>query len=980
VLFKTPKKTNKPTVIPQGGEENPSTACRYPKKRHLISMRGITGIQLIRPLFVILIVGIILIPFIVDQNNNPAIFNLQTEVQGQSSVIPECGAVLDIVSTSDGGSAFLTFLKSEGDIPLNERIYLTKTDIDGTVIWSVSFRDLVMFDPFFWCMGSHYHVRYGVTTDNDIEPTNLIQTSDNGFLFSGRSKTNPADMCLIKTDKDGNLFWMKSYQIKPNQRGCTIVDLIEANEGGYAFILETWINQEDVTESWLVKTDTNGEVQWYKSFEETEDDGKLITLIQTAENGYCLLGKSDIYYDDELNLPGFKSKETALYSRINLIKTDEKGNLEWLKNIDRIVIPTSSIVVKQTEKEEFILSGYFINEKTLGLMKLSTDGEQVIWENSFILDTSINKYKRKYPAEFSNSLLTLEGEVILLIKQFDSDMHLISFTEGGVKKWEKTYEDLFPFIDNTKDMNLVMGGVCDLTTCVMKINTTGSPIWKRIYHPPNDTEIVTHVLSSTDGGVILYGITNSFGAGKYDLWLLKTNSYGDLEWQKTFGSQYDEYPISILESKDGGYFFVGQIDVKSVFDEAGSIIFGKITNNGDLAWNLSIDFSNGTGDQEISFIKQTTDEGYIIGGISSLSTDGDCDSSWILKLNKHGFIQWKKDYRNYSPPIQTHDEGFILISEADSESDGTTLTISKLDISGESQWEWDLPPYLYGNATITQELKLISTPSAYFLFLFSLFPPENINQMEMVKLNFDGEMEWKSNLGESSSGWEKITFVREINDGYLVHAHWEDKIIKFNFQGRKVWEKEYLSYFYNFNNSESHLLFSNDYVLSKITNDEVQNWITDTQLTPIEVSRWAELSNGNIVILREDYESTFRDLHIINKTETNLCTPNFINNSFTTSVRTIVATPDGGCVVAGEKILTTDHTSIDVYLLKLSNNGLVEWIQTYAGRENQIKGFLIEGSFTVTPSTTPIPGWGPISLLVVAVVLITWYKRRKKLG
>jgi hypothetical protein len=93
-----------------------------------------------------------------------------------------------------------------------------------------------------------------------------------------------------------------------------------------------------------------------------------------------------------------------------------------------------------------------------------------------------------------------------------------------------------------------------------------------------------------------------------------------------------------------------------------------------------------------------------------------------------------------------------------------------------------------------------------------------------------------------------------------------------------------------------------------------------------------------------------------------------------------VATPDGGCVVAGEKILTTDHTSIDVYLLKLSNNGLVEWIQTYAGRENQIKGFLIEGSFTVTPSTTPIPGWGPISLLVVAVVLITWYKRRKKLG
>ncbi|MFX0125638.1 MAG: hypothetical protein ACFFAE_18590, partial [Candidatus Hodarchaeota archaeon] len=526
--------------------------------------------------------------------------------------------------------------------------------------------------------------------------------------------------------------------------------------------------------------------------------------------------------------------------------------------------------------------------------------------------------------------------------------------------------------------NLVMGGVCDFTTCVMKINTTGSPIWKRFYHP-NDTEIVTHVLSTTDGGVILYGITNTFGAGKYDLLLLKINSYGDLEWHKTFGSQYDEYPISILESKDGGYFFVGQIDVKTVCEESGSIFFGKLTNNGDLSWNLTLDFSNGTEDQTITFIKQTTDEGYIIGGISSLSTDEDCDSTWILKLSKLGFIQWKKDYRNYSPLIQTHDEGFILTSETDTEVDGITLTISKLDNSGDLIWERSLPPYLYGNETLTQEYKLISTPSAYFLFLFSLFPPEDINQLEMVKLNLHGEMEWKVNLGKCSSSWEKNAFIREIDDDYIVHSHWQDKIIKFDFLGKKVWEKEYLSYFQNFNNSESHLLFWNKYVFTKITNDGIQEWKTHTPLGSIDVSRWTELSNGNIVILRENYENTFRDLHIITKTETIPCTPTFINNSFTTSVRTIVATPDGGCVVAGEKIITNDHPSIDVYLLKLSNTGLVEWIQTYAVRENQITGFLIKGNFIPTPSSTSNLGWGSISLLVAAVVLKTRSKRHKKL-
>ncbi|MFX1538944.1 MAG: hypothetical protein ACFFDI_32575, partial [Promethearchaeota archaeon] len=210
------------------------------------------------------------------------------------------------------------------------------------------------------------------------------------------------------------------------------------------------------------------------------------------------------------------------------------------------------------------------------------------------------------------------------------------------------------------------------------------------------------------------------------------------------------------------------------------------------------------------------------------------------------------------------------------------------------------------------------------------------------------------------------------------------KITKYNFQGNKEWEKDFLSYFINFNNSDSHLLCCENYVFAKISTDGIQEWNTNTLLTPIDddESRWTELSNGNIVILREtnDYENTFRDLHIMTKTENLPCIPDFINNSSTTSVRTIVATPDGGCVVAGEKIITNDHPSRDIYLLKLSDNGLVEWIQTYAAViENQIKGFLIKENFTITPSSTPTPGWGSISLLVTAVVLTTRYKRHKKL-
>ena len=918
-------------------------------------------------ILITLIVGL-LFPFLAGQNTNPIIFNPQIEDPDGSSIIPEYGVVFDIVSTSDGGSAFLTLFKTPAiDDELYilgfDRIALIKTDINGTVLWSVSFQDLVMFEPFLYEFGGLCGVTYWDPPGlDDIGPTNLIQTSDNGFLFSCRFKTNPNDMCLVKVGNNGNLLWTKNYQIKPNQRGCTIVDLIEANEGGYAFILETWINQENVTENWLVKTDNDGVVQWYKSFEENGDDSKLIALIQTAEGGYCLLGKSDIFYDGDY---GYQWHEIALYGKINLIKADKNGNLEWLKNLDRIVIPSSSMLVKQTEKEEFILSGYFINEKTLGLMKLSSDGEQLIWEKFF--DISWEGYYNHF---FSNSLLTIEEDAILLLKRLSVRVtHLVSFTDNGVKKWEKTYEGSFPFIDNTKDTNLLMGGVCNFTTCVMKINTTGSPIWKRIYHPPNDSEIVTHVLSTTDGGVLLYGITNSFGAGKYDLWLLKTNSYGDVEWQKTFGSKYDEYPMSILESKDGGHFFVGQREVKTVAEGSGSIFFGKITNNGDLSWNLTIDFSDGTGGNAITFIKQTTDEGYIIGGTASL----DVSNSWILKLNKHGLIQWKKDYTSSSPPIQTLDDGFIIIKGSISDGD-SSITISKFDNSGDLQWKKRARQPYCG-------WKLISTPNAYFLLL--QYEPEGPSgePIEIVKLNLHGEIEWQKNVPYSHS--EDHTFICEINDGYLV---WSTRrsgriISKYNFQGNKEWEEEYLCYIPNFNKSDSHLFCFNNDSFSKITTDGIQEWKTHTLLTPIDEdeSRWTELSNGNIVILRENDENTTPDLHIITKTETIPCTPNFINNSFTTSVRTIVATPDGGCVVAGEKILTQDHPSRDIYLLKLSNTGLVEWIQTYAVKENQIEGFLIKENFIITPSSTPAPGWEPVPLLVAIVVMAMWHRRRKRL-
>jgi hypothetical protein len=140
-----------------------------------------------------------------------------------------------------------------------------------------------------------------------------------------------------------------------------------------------------------------------------------------------------------------------------------------------------------------------------------------------------------------------------------------------------------------------------------------------------------------------------------DYWIVKLNSQGDLQWQKTYGGKYTDELRSMEQTKDGGYILGGYSNSPQSGDKTepnigiGDYWVVKIDDSGSIEWQRTY---GGNADNQLYVIHQTVDEGYIIGGNSnstnSLTHKGGTVSNgtdfWLLKIDSKGIEQWSQTY------------------------------------------------------------------------------------------------------------------------------------------------------------------------------------------------------------------------------------------------------------------------------------------------------------------------------------------------
>lgn len=90
------------------------------------------------------------------------------------------------------------------------------------------------------------------------------------------------------------------------------------------------------------------------------------------------------------------------------------------------------------------------------------------------------------------------------------------------------------------------------------ISAADAQTWARSYGGSGDEFVFRGVVPGSDGGYLIAGLTNSSGAGKNDVWIIKLDDDGSISWQKTFGGIRNEEPRSLQATSDGGYVVAGR--------------------------------------------------------------------------------------------------------------------------------------------------------------------------------------------------------------------------------------------------------------------------------------------------------------------------------------------------------------------------------------------------------------------------------------
>jgi hypothetical protein len=208
---------------------------------------------------------------------------------------------------------------------------------------------------------------------------------------------------------------------------------------------------------------------------------------------------------------------------------------------------------------------------------------------------------------------------------------LIKTDSQGNEEW--VYEDISGrAVQQTTDGGYIIleGGGFDLW--LIKTDTNGDSLWTQTFGGSGSEYAgmsSSSVQQTTDGGYIITGYTSSYGNGGHDVWLIKTDSDGNEQWNQTFGGSGGEGGNSVQQTTDGGYIITG---FTSSYGNGYDLWLIKTDSDGNEQWNQTF---GGSEYEEGYSVQQTTDGGYIITGHTSSYGNGSLDI-WLIKTDSQG--------------------------------------------------------------------------------------------------------------------------------------------------------------------------------------------------------------------------------------------------------------------------------------------------------------------------------------------------------
>ncbi|MFH1435069.1 MAG: hypothetical protein ABIJ56_05065 [Pseudomonadota bacterium] len=231
------------------------------------------------------------------------------------------------------------------------------------------------------------------------------------------------------------------------------------------------------------------------------------------------------------------------------------------------------------------------------------------------------------------------------IAPFDQDLWVVKLGEAGGVLWEKliagSNRDVAGAAARTGDGRFIVAGAIDvmgsgtLDMWVLILGSRGELFWQKAIGGGAD-DLARAVLETADNGIVAAGETASFGAGETDMWIVKFDAGGNVEWQRTIGGPGSDTAGSILETAEGDLVVAGGTESFGAGGRDAWLV--KLDGGGDILWQKAI---GGPEDDEAAAVVETGDGGLAAAGTTASYGSGDEDM-WVVRLDLLGSIQWQK--------------------------------------------------------------------------------------------------------------------------------------------------------------------------------------------------------------------------------------------------------------------------------------------------------------------------------------------------
>ncbi len=291
---------------------------------------------------------------------------------------------------------------------------------------------------------------------------------------------------------------------------------------------------------------------------------------------------------------------------------------------------------------------------------------------------------------------------------------------------------------------------------LLRLSASGDLVWDTTYGGDRDEQAYA-CAAMPDGGLAICGLTNSFGAGAEDVYLLRTTVLGDTVWTRTYGGTAGDAGYDLAVTADTGLVVAGI--------KGSDIYLIRTTSSGDTVWTRTY---GGAGNDFATALVPTSDNGYVITGATSSFGAGSGDV-YLFKVDESGNLLWSRTFggtRNDwgTAVVETADQGFLITGYTESFGNGGyDVYVIRTNDQGDSLWT-----RTYGEDGDECGYDVCANLDGSFVICggTTSYGDAGFDAL-LLKIDADGEEVWKAVYGGSE---DDITYALAItpDNSYLA--------------------------------------------------------------------------------------------------------------------------------------------------------------------------------------------------------------------